>query len=55
MFACLAVTCHLPFWQKDRGLLRVTAVKRGSGDEWVGGGLGVGGGTDTEIRVSMES
>ena len=35
---CLAVTCHLHFWQDDRGLLRATAVTRG--------------GTDTEIRVS---
>ena len=27
--ACLAVTCHLRFWQNDRGLLRATAVSRG--------------------------
>ena len=27
--ACLAVTCHLHFWQNDRGLLRAAAVKRG--------------------------
>ena len=40
--ACLAVTCHLHFWQNDRNLLRATAVTRG-------------GGTDTEIRVSTES
>ena len=26
---CLAVTCHLRFWQNDRGLLRATAVTRG--------------------------
>ena len=38
---CLAVTCHLHFWQNDWGLLRATAVTRG--------------GTDTEIRVSTES
>ena len=38
---CLAVTCHLHFWQNDRDLLRATAVTRG--------------GTDTEIRVSTES
>ena len=25
----LAVTCHLRFWQNDRGLLRATAVTRG--------------------------
>ena len=25
----LAVTCHLHFWQNDRGLLRATAVTRG--------------------------
>ena len=41
VYACLAVTCHLHFWQNDRGLLRATAVTRG--------------GTDTEIRVSTES
>ena len=29
MYACLAVTCHLHFWQSDRGLLRPTAVTRG--------------------------
>ena len=27
--ACLAVTCHLHFWQDDRDLLRATAVTRG--------------------------
>ena len=27
--ACLAVTCHLRFWQNDRGLLHATAVTRG--------------------------
>ena len=27
--ACLAVTCHLHFWQNDRDLLRATAVIRG--------------------------
>ena len=27
--ACLAVTCHLHFWQNDRDLLRATAVTRG--------------------------
>ena len=26
---CLAVTCHLHFWQNDRGLLRATAETRG--------------------------
>ena len=26
---CLAVTCHLHFWQNDRGLLRATAVMQG--------------------------
>ena len=41
VYACLAVTCHLHFWQNDRDFLRATAVTRG--------------GTDTEIRVSTES
>ena len=27
--ACLAVICHLHFWQNDRDLLRATAVTRG--------------------------
>ena len=27
--ACLAVTCHLRFWQNDRDLLYATAVTRG--------------------------
>ena len=29
VYACLAVTRHLRFWQNDRGLLRATAVTRG--------------------------
>ena len=29
MHACLAVTCHLHFWQNDQGLLHATAVTRG--------------------------
>ena len=29
VYACLAVTCHLRFWQNDRGLLRATVVTRG--------------------------
>ena len=29
---CLAVTCHLHFWQNDRDLLRATVVtRRGNG------------------------
>ena len=28
VYACLAVTCHLHFWQNDRDLLRATAVTR---------------------------
>ena len=32
VYACLAVTCRLHFWQNDRGLLRATAVTR----EWNG-------------------
>ena len=29
VYACLAVTCHLRFWQNDRDLLRAAAVTRG--------------------------
>ena len=29
VYACLAVTCHLHFWQDDRDLLHATAVTRG--------------------------
>ena len=29
VYACLAVTFHLDFWQNDRDLLRATAVTRG--------------------------
>ena len=29
VYECLAVICHLHFWQNDRGLLRATAVTRG--------------------------
>ena len=28
VYACLAVTCHLHFWQNDQDLLRATAVTR---------------------------
>ena len=41
VYACLAVTCHLHFWQNDRDLLRVATVTRV--------------GKVTEIRVSTES
>ena len=29
-YACLAVTCHLHFWQNDRDLLRATAATVGT-------------------------
>ena len=29
VYASLAVTCHLQFWQNDRDFLRATAVTRG--------------------------
>ena len=29
VYACLAVTCHLHFWQNDRGLLRATVLTWG--------------------------
>ena len=29
VYVCLAVTCHLRFWQNDRDLLRATGVTRG--------------------------
>ena len=35
VYACLAVTCNLHFWQNDRDLLRATAVTRG----WNGYGI----------------
>ena len=34
VYACLAVTCHLHFWQNDRDFLRATVVTRG----WNGSG-----------------
>ena len=37
--ACLVVTCHLHFWQKDRGLLHATAEH--------------GGGTDTKMVLLL--
>ena len=30
VYACLAVTCHLHFWQNDRDFFRATVVTRGS-------------------------
>ena len=41
VYACLGLTCHLHFWQNDRGLLRATAVTR----RWNG----------HRIRVSTQS
>ena len=36
VYAYLGVTCHLHFWQNDRGLLRAIAVTRGwSGQSWL--------------------
>ena len=29
VYACLAVTCHLHFWQNDQGLLCAIAVTQG--------------------------
>ena len=34
MYACLAVTCHLHFWQNDWDLLRATVVTRGWNVYW---------------------
>ena len=34
VYACLAVTCHLHFWQNDRDPLRATAVTRGWNGCW---------------------
>ena len=34
VYACLAVTCHLHFWQNDRDLLCATAVTRGWNRYW---------------------
>ena len=33
VYACLAVTCHLHFWQNDRDFLRATVVTRGGGTD----------------------
>ena len=41
VLACLAVTCHLHFWQNDRDLLCATAVNESE--------------TDTEARISTDS
>ena len=34
VYVCLAVTCHLHFWQNDRGLLLATAVTRRWNGYW---------------------
>ena len=33
MYACLGVTCHLRFWQDDRGLLRAAVARVGTQSE----------------------
>ena len=34
VYACLAVTCHLHFWQNDQDLLRATVVTQGWNGFW---------------------
>ena len=34
VYVCLAVTCHLHFWQNDRDLLHAAAVTRGWNGHW---------------------
>ena len=34
LYVCLAVTCHLHFWQNGQDLLRATAVTRGWNGYW---------------------
>ena len=34
VYVCLAVTCHLHFWQNDRGLLRARAIARQCLKSW---------------------
>ena len=34
VYACLAVTCHLHFWQNDQDLLRATVVTQGWNGYW---------------------
>ena len=34
VYACLAVTCHLHFWQHDRDLLRAAVVTQGWNGYW---------------------
>ena len=34
VYACLAVTCHLHFWQNDRDLLLATVVTQGWNRSW---------------------
>ena len=46
VYSCLAVTCHLHFWQNDRGRLRATAVARG----WSGQRIG----EHTKLAVEKE-
>ena len=48
---CLAITCHLHFWQNGRDLLCTTAVSRlGVRMEVVGNEGGGWGGTDTDCK-----
>ena len=51
VYACLAGTCRLQFWQNGRDPLRATAVT-GVGGRRGGGGLGGGRGWGGGERVS---
>ena len=48
--ACLAVTCHLHFWQNDRDLLRAVAVTR----RWDGYGIRVSTKSNVDPREEEE-
>ena len=35
VYVHLGITCHLQFWQNDRGLLHATAVRQGWNGHWI--------------------
>ena len=49
MYACLGVTCHLHFWQNDRGLLHATVVTRGGTDPEAESGHKVNSGEENSL------
>ena len=51
VYACLAVTCHLHFWQNDRDFLRATVVRVNTDINKQSSKTAAGGGDSSVVRA----